>query len=67
MEQQIIEGTWEEVSSHAQDFVGKRVKLIVLDEPDKLRPHGLASGEFTVPDDFDEPLPDEILDSFEEK
>ncbi len=25
---------------------------------------GLAKGEFTVPDDFNDPLPDEILDSF---
>jgi prevent-host-death family protein len=25
---------------------------------------GVAEGEFTVPEDFDDPLPDEILDSF---
>ena len=30
-----------------------------------LRPIGLARGEFAVPDDFDDPLPDEILDAFE--
>ena len=30
-----------------------------------LRPYGLAQGQFTVPDDFDEPLPDEILRTFE--
>lgn len=30
-----------------------------------LRPIGLAKGEFVVPDDFDDPLPEEILDSFE--
>ncbi|HEY0156372.1 MAG TPA: type II toxin-antitoxin system Phd/YefM family antitoxin [Thermoanaerobaculia bacterium] len=29
-----------------------------------LRPLGLAKGEFLVPDDFDDPLPEEILDSF---
>ena len=29
------------------------------------RPFGLARGEFVVPDDFDAPLPDEILDAFE--
>lgn len=28
------------------------------------RPSGLCAGEFTVPDDFDEPLPDEILSTF---
>lgn len=29
------------------------------------RRYGLAKGQFTVPDDFDAPLPDEILESFE--
>lgn len=33
----------------------------------KKRPYGLAAGQFVVPDDFDAPLPDEILDSFEGK
>ena len=30
-------------------------------------PIGLAQGEFVVPDDFNDPLPDEILDLFEPK
>ena len=29
------------------------------------RPFGLCAGEFVVPDDFDAPLPDEVLDAFE--
>ncbi len=29
------------------------------------RPWGLAAGEFTVPDDFDAPLPEELLNDFE--
>ena len=29
------------------------------------RPFALCAGEFTVPDDFDAPLPDEVLDAFE--
>ena len=29
------------------------------------RPHGLAKGQFVVPDDFDDPLPDEIQRLFE--
>ena len=33
----------------------------------ELRPIGLAEGEFVVPEDFDDPLPDEILDAFEGK
>ena len=31
----------------------------------QLRPFGLCAGEFTVPDDFDEPLPEEIVNAFE--
>ncbi len=30
-----------------------------------LRPIGLCIGEFTVPDDFDAPLPDDLLNAFE--
>ena len=29
------------------------------------RPWGLAAGEFTVPDDFDAPLPDDVMNDFE--
>lgn len=31
------------------------------------RPFGLCAGEFTVPDDFDAPLPEDILSAFEGK
>ncbi len=31
----------------------------------KSRPFGLCKGEFVVPDDFDMPLPEDIIDSFE--
>lgn len=37
----------------------------LLTPPDGLRPFGLCAGEFIVPDDFDEPLPEEILRDFE--
>jgi antitoxin (DNA-binding transcriptional repressor) of toxin-antitoxin stability system len=30
----------------------------------QLRPFGLCTGDFTVPDNFDEPLPEEILIAF---
>ena len=33
-------------------------------QQNKPLPIGLAEGEFTVPDDFNDPLPDEILDLF---
>ena len=31
------------------------------------RPYGLAAGEFTVPEDFDHPLPEDVLAEFERK
>ncbi|EDN66016.1 Prevent-host-death protein [Beggiatoa sp. PS] len=31
----------------------------------QLRPFGLCAGEFVVPDDFDDPLPEDILNQFE--
>lgn len=31
----------------------------------QLRPYGLCAGEFEVPEDFDAPLPDDILYAFE--
>jgi prevent-host-death family protein len=33
--------------------------------PKKPRPFGLCAGEFTVPDDFDAPLPENIIADFE--
>ena len=35
------------------------------DLPLTLRPIGLADGQFVVPDDFDDPLPDELQRLFE--
>ena len=32
---------------------------------DQLRPFGLCAGRFSVPDDFDAPLPEDILKEFE--
>ena len=34
-------------------------------EVSPLRPFGLCAGDFVVPDDFDAPLPEEILQEFE--
>lgn len=33
----------------------------------QLRPFGLCTGEFTVPDNFDDPLPEDVLGTFEGK
>ncbi len=48
---------------------GKPVAEIrpVSANPMSLRPFGLCAGEFTVPDDFDAPLPEEIIQEFEGK
>jgi prevent-host-death family protein len=44
---------------------GKPVaKLVGLAEPNKRRVLGSAAGEFTVPDDFNDPLPKEDEDLF---
>ena len=48
----------------------RRALVTILDEPvekvseGKLRPFGLCAGEFTVPDGFDEPLPEDIINLF---
>lgn len=41
MTHQIYEGTWEEVSNHARELQGKRVRVIILDEPTKAEPNRL--------------------------
>jgi antitoxin (DNA-binding transcriptional repressor) of toxin-antitoxin stability system len=48
-------------------YQGKRAvaEIRPVTETETLRPVGLAVGEFVVPDDFDDPLPDELLDAFE--
>lgn len=43
----------------------EQVENQLLTETKTLRPVGLAAGELVVPDDFDEPLPNELLDAFE--
>ena len=42
-------------------------ELRPIDSNKQLRPFGLCAGEFTVPDDFDAPLPQDILSAFEGK
>ena len=57
-------------------FEGKRVEVIVVEDDEShvsaARPHprrnfGSLAGKFSVPDDFDAPLPDDILSAFEGK
>jgi prevent-host-death family protein len=45
---------------------GKRlVRLVPVDVAPTGRKLGTARGDFMVPDDFDAPLPDHVLDEFE--
>lgn len=41
------------------------VRLTPVETAPTRRKLGSAKGEFVVPDDFDAPLPDDILDEFE--
>ena len=41
------------------------IRPIITPNNKQLRPFGLCAGEFIVPDDFDAPLPDEIINAFE--
>ncbi len=40
-------------------------RLVPYEAPRERRKLGTLAGQFRVPDDFDDPLPDEILDAFE--
>ncbi len=44
------------------------VFITILEDAEngELRPFGLSKGDFVVPEDFDSPLPEEILASFEQ-
>jgi prevent-host-death family protein len=44
---------------------GEAVATLVPVRPAAARLFGTDEGRFTVPEDFDAPLPDEILDAFE--
>jgi hypothetical protein len=53
----------------AEHLPEKASGLLTLFPPPsaQLRPIGLAKGQFTVPDDFNAPLPEDILQTFEGK
>ena len=40
-------------------------RLVAIESAPKPRPMGMYRGQFTVPEDFDAPLPDELLALFE--
>ena len=57
-----------EVPEAAQNKENVSVIVTILDEETsgkELRPYGLNKGDFVVPEDFDAPLPEEVLADFE--
>lgn len=45
---------------------GKPIARIVpIEQQKERRKLGTLAGQFRVPDDFDDPLPDDVLDAFE--
>jgi hypothetical protein len=70
--QEILEGLPEDASlEEIQQQIGLRQET-ASGEAERwpkgaLRPIGLAAGDFVVPDDFDDPLPEDILELFEGK
>jgi hypothetical protein len=43
----------------------RRTQQALSEKQKEIRPFALCAGEFTVPPDFNEPLPDEIIRDFE--
>lgn len=75
-----MKATVEEVESGAAEYLHRAIdgetvvvyqgnrpvaEIRPVTETETLRPVGLAEGDFVVPDGFDDPLPDELLDAFE--
>ena len=57
-------------SKGAESLPDKASGLLTILDPvplPQLRPIGLAKGQFTVPDDFNAPLPEDVLQTFEGK
>jgi hypothetical protein len=58
------------VSKGAESLPEKASGLLTIFAPTPLppaRPSGLAKGQFTVPDDFNAPLPEDVLQTFKGK
>ena len=59
--QRVIEGETLVVTQHDRPVA----EIRPIEAVRRPRPFGLAAGSFVVPDDFDDPLPDDLLDAFE--
>jgi predicted DNA-binding antitoxin AbrB/MazE fold protein len=58
-------GTHEELQRLLEEAEEPEELPLAPPSGDQPRPYGLCAGEFTVPDDFDQPLPEKILSDFE--
>ena len=57
---------WEELLMLLEGVEDAEEAKVGLGSSDQSRrPFGLCAGEFTVPDNFDDPLPDHIIEDFE--
>lgn len=57
-----------EVPEEVKNHEAVSVIVTILDEEPSvtnLRPFGLSKGDFVVPEDFDAPLPEDVLADFE--
>jgi hypothetical protein len=54
-------------AAQSEKSVSVFITILEAEETTDLRPFGLAAREFVVPEDFDAPLPDEVLADFEGK
>lgn len=57
----------EEMQSELARLIESVKEGIAQPKSVELRPFGLCAGEFVVPDDFDEPLPQDVLELFESR
>jgi antitoxin (DNA-binding transcriptional repressor) of toxin-antitoxin stability system len=58
----VLEGETLVVTQHDRPVA----EIRPIEQARRPRPFGLAAGTFTVADDFDDPLPEEILRDFEQ-
>jgi antitoxin (DNA-binding transcriptional repressor) of toxin-antitoxin stability system len=63
----VIEGETLVVTEHDRPVAEIRPIEAVRRPRPRPRPFGLAAGSFVVPDDFDDPLPQEVLRDFEQR
>jgi len=52
MAQQVLEGTWEEIATHADELAGKRLKVIVeTDAPEAVEPSNMGPPSMGPPNE----------------